>query len=244
MGSIVARPTSSVRINPVRRLTPPFIHISLDHHAQTPHKKVQRRRDRGHRPNAPDKGRSPCAAAICRPRLPTVSSKTSYKDIWKHAKQLHAARRAMSAVSTKVVQRSREAKKTYCSAVFELPEDELRVFLAWQSRSLDDLLDDCEDLSKRCAELKADAERDQAKLQAEVTRVKVATNSKERRELLLELTRAVPIVSCVQDVFDNVTQGLKEIQKEVENLGDDSDAFHRIGAAWEVILVGGVQLLA
>ncbi|KAJ7439244.1 hypothetical protein FB451DRAFT_1570068 [Mycena latifolia] len=176
--------------------------------------------------------------------LPTVSAKTSYKDIWRHTKKLHTTRKTMSVLAGKISEACRHANETYRSAVFELPKERFQVFLARQARALDDLLDDCEELSKLCAELKADAESDQAKLQAEVTRVKVATNSKERRDLLLELTRAIPIISCVEDVFNKLADSLKEIQKEVENLGDDSDvAFHRIRSFWEVVFTSGVQLL-
>ncbi|KAJ6583972.1 hypothetical protein DFH09DRAFT_1433978 [Mycena vulgaris] len=177
-------------------------------------------------------------------RLPTVSAKTSYKDIWRHTKKLHAARKTMSSLATKISLASRQASEIYCSAVFELPEEQLHAFVAGQSGSLDDLLDDCDEISKLLSDLAAHGEHHLTKLQAEVTRVKVATNSKERRDLLLEFTRAIPIISCVGDVLNNLTDSLKAIRNELDNLEDHSDAvIHRIRSAWEVAFTSGVQLL-
>ncbi|KAJ7133630.1 hypothetical protein C8R44DRAFT_772788 [Mycena epipterygia] len=178
-------------------------------------------------------------------RLPTVSAKTSYKDIWKHTKKLHATRKTMSVLASKISSASRQVTETYCSGVFELPNEEFRAFFTTQSRCIDDLLDDCEQMIQACQELEKGSEADLAKLQAEVMRVKVATNSKERRDLLLELTRAMPIIACVKDVFNELSDGLKAIQHELNILEDNSDVtFHRILSVWEGIVVSGVQLLA
>jgi hypothetical protein len=72
-------------------------------------------------------------------------------------------------------------QETYCADVLDLPKDEFRAFVETQSRSIDDLLDDCNKMTQLCEEFEKGSECDLVKLQNEVTRVKVATNAKERR---------------------------------------------------------------
>jgi hypothetical protein len=42
-------------------------------------------------------------------RLPTVSAKTSYKDIWKNTKKFNTARRTMAALASKIQSSSRQS---------------------------------------------------------------------------------------------------------------------------------------
>ncbi|KAJ7741356.1 hypothetical protein B0H16DRAFT_1565505 [Mycena metata] len=177
-------------------------------------------------------------------RLPTVSSKTSYKDIWRHTKKFNTTRKTMTALASKIQASSRQATITYCPDLFDLPKEEFQGFLSKQSRSIDGLLDDCEKMLGICEEFEKESESDLAKLQAEVTRLKVATNSKERRDLLVEITRAVPVISQVKDLFNQLSDGLKAIQHQLDISEDSSDGtFNQILAAWGGVFSTGVQFL-
>ncbi|KAJ6615364.1 hypothetical protein B0H10DRAFT_2041086, partial [Mycena sp. CBHHK59/15] len=212
--------------------------------------------------------------------LPTVSSKTSYKDIWKHTKKFHTTRRAMAALASKISSSSRQAvvsscffshseelssisytKESYSRENVDLPEVELDQIIESQCHLIDDLLDHCDKIVLLLQEFERDSESDLVRLQAEVARLKVATNSKERQvlwnasccvisftnlsqELLLELTRAMPIVSLIEGVFNRLTDDLKGLQHILNNLGENRTAdFHRITMAWDILLSSRVQLL-
>ncbi|KAJ7617493.1 hypothetical protein DFH06DRAFT_1364559 [Mycena polygramma] len=199
-------------------------------------------------------------------RLPTVSAKTSYRDIWKHTRKFNTARRTMRALASKIQSSSHQATETYCSDVLDLPQDEFRSFLATQSRLVDDLLDDCDKMAQLCNEFERESEGDLAALQDEVTKLKVATNAKERRDLLLEMTRAIPVISQVKgakmefvlpsltvlnvfwvesDVFKELLDCLKAIQHELSILEDKSDpTFGRILYIFGVAFSSGMQILA
>ncbi|KAJ7160114.1 hypothetical protein C8R46DRAFT_1107041, partial [Mycena filopes] len=177
-------------------------------------------------------------------RLPTVSAKTSYKDIWRHTKKFNTTRKMMFALASKVQSSSREATTTYCPAVFDLPKEDFQSFLSKQSRSIDTLLDDCDKVLGMCEDFEKGSESDLVKLQVEVTRLKVATNSKERRDLLAEMTRAAPVTVQVKELFSHLAESLKAIQHELEISESSSDGkFTRILSAWGSILSPGLQLL-
>ncbi|KAJ7364940.1 hypothetical protein DFH08DRAFT_950484 [Mycena albidolilacea] len=177
-------------------------------------------------------------------RLPTVSSKTSYKHIWRHTRTFNTARKTMSSLASKVQSSSRQANETYCSDVSALPTDELLAFLAEQSRLVHDLLDDSDNMIQLCEEFETETERDLVKLQDEVKKLKVATNAKERRDLLLEMTYVVSVIPQVKDVFTQLSDGLKAIQHELEVFKDKPEpTFHRILYVWGVVFSSGVQLL-
>ncbi|KAF8215006.1 hypothetical protein K438DRAFT_1955011 [Mycena galopus ATCC 62051] len=177
-------------------------------------------------------------------RLPTVSAKTSYKCIWRHTKMFNTARKTMASLASKVQLYSRQAKETYRNDILAFSDDELLSFLATQSHLMDDMLDDCDKITQVCEEFERESERDLVKLQGEVTRLKVATNAKERRELLLEMTRAVPVISQVKDVFNQLSDGLKAIQHELDILQDKPErTFDRALYVWGVVFSPGVQLL-
>ncbi|KAJ6504692.1 hypothetical protein C8R47DRAFT_1245714 [Mycena vitilis] len=178
-------------------------------------------------------------------RLPTVSTKTSYRDIWKHTRKFNTARRAMRALASKIQSSSHQATKMYCSDVLDLPQDEFRSFIATQFRLMDDLLDDCDKMVQFCKEFERESEGDLAALQDEVTKLKVATNAKERRDLLLEMSRAIPVISQVKDVLKELLDCLKAIQHELSILEDKSaPAFGRILYIFGVAFSPGMQLLA
>ncbi|KAJ6585410.1 hypothetical protein B0H19DRAFT_420837 [Mycena capillaripes] len=177
-------------------------------------------------------------------RLPTVSAKTSYKHIYKHTKKFNTARRTMAVLASKIQSSSRRAAENYCADILELPKDEFLAFLATQSRLVDDMLDECDKMIRLCEEFEKESEGDLAKLQHEVTRLKVATNAKERRDLLLEMTRGVPVIPQVKDVFNELVDGLRAIQHELNILEDKSDcACSRILYIWGIAFSSGLQLL-
>ncbi|KAF7364827.1 Adenylosuccinate lyase [Mycena venus] len=176
-------------------------------------------------------------------RLPTVSAKTSYKDIWRHCRQFNTARNTMTSLASKIQSSSREASKTYCTDILGLPKDEFLAFLEKQSGFVEDLLDECDKITLLCEEFEKVSERDLVKLRDEVTRLKVGTNAKERRDLLLEMTRGLPVISQVKDVFSQLADGLKAIQHELNALADKPErSFVRISYVWGVVFSAGVQL--
>ncbi|KAF7348225.1 Adenylosuccinate lyase [Mycena sanguinolenta] len=176
-------------------------------------------------------------------RLPTVSAKTSYKFIWRHTKVFNTARKTMTTLASRIQSSSGQATMTYGDDVLALPEDRWLSFLETQSRLMDDLLDDCETVVQICGNFDKESESDLVKLKDEVTRLKVATSAKERRDLLLELTRAAPVIAQVKDVFAELLDGLKAIQHELEALKDKPERkFDRVLYIWGVVFSAGVQL--
>ncbi|KAJ6508300.1 hypothetical protein C8R45DRAFT_966950 [Mycena sanguinolenta] len=176
-------------------------------------------------------------------RLPTVSAKTSYKFIWRHTKMFNTARKTMATLASRIQSSSRQATQIYGDDVLALPEDQWLNFLETQSHLMDDLLDDCENIVQICGEFDKGSESDLVKLKDEVTRLKVATNAKERRDLLLELTRAVPVIAQLKDVFTELLDGLKAIQHELDTLKNKPERdFDRVLYIWGVIFSAGVQL--
>ncbi|KAJ7256835.1 hypothetical protein B0H12DRAFT_1111966 [Mycena haematopus] len=106
---------------------------------------------------------------------------------------------------------------------------------------MDDLLDDCDNMTQMCEEFEKESERDLVKLQEEVTRLKPV--AKERRDLLLEMTLAVPAISQVKDVFSQLSDNLKAIQHELNTLKDQPErTFERALRVWGVVFSSGVQL--
>ncbi|KAK7048702.1 Adenylosuccinate lyase [Favolaschia claudopus] len=195
-------------------------------------------------------------------QLPTVSSRTSYRDIWRHTQKFNRARKSMASLSSKVMVSSREASKLYSPEKLSLPKPQLTVFLETQSRLVDDLLDECDRIVRVCSEFEKESERDGVKLKEEVARLKVATNAQERRDLLLEHDRATPVVSQVKghldalksildlsnsfpDVFTELSDGLKAIQHELTFISESSSGpnFDRILYVWKAVLSSGVQLV-
>ncbi|KAK7022120.1 Adenylosuccinate lyase [Favolaschia claudopus] len=178
-------------------------------------------------------------------RLPTVSSRTSYRDIWRHTQKFNRARKSMASLSSKVMVSSREAIKLYSPERLSLPKPQMTAFLETQSRLVDDLLDECDKLVRVCSEFEKESERDGVKLKEEVARLKVATNAQERRDLLLEHDRAMPVVSQVKDVFTELSDGLKAIQHELTFISESSSApnFDRILYVWKAVLSSGIQLV-
>ncbi|KAJ7728829.1 hypothetical protein DFH07DRAFT_850840 [Mycena maculata] len=173
-------------------------------------------------------------------RLPTVSSKTSYKDIWKHTKKFQMTRKTMSVLAEKI----RNTGVSFTCPDCDLPKEKLQAFLAAHSPAVDELLDACDEMAALCAEFEEQSEADLAKLQEEVKCLKVATKSKERRDLLLELTRAMPIIKRVKDAVKMFSAGLKAIQHEINVLNNGSEiSFDWVVKGWEPIS-SGVQFLA
>ncbi|KAJ7069442.1 hypothetical protein C8F01DRAFT_514123 [Mycena amicta] len=177
-------------------------------------------------------------------RLPAVSSKTSYREIWRHTRRFQAVRRTMSPIASRVRAFSRSSKETFSVSVSNLPKnsEERQTFLENQYRIIASLRDGCVRMQQFCDGFEKDSESDLAKLQAEVAKVKVLTNAKERRELLSELTRTVPVARQMKEVFQQHSKELTTIQQELKLFEEGSrDNFRQI---WTICETGAASQIA
>ncbi|KAF7313259.1 Adenylosuccinate lyase [Mycena kentingensis (nom. inval.)] len=136
--------------------------------------------------------------------LPALSLKTSYRNIYRHTRRFQAVRRVMSGVAARVRAFERKSK----DIVSALPA-------SWNTlnESITTLHDDCARMQQFCKDFERDCEADLEQLEKEVALVKTVTNAKERKDLLVELTRALPVVRQMNDSFKQHRAELATIQE-------------------------------
>nr|GAT56925.1 adenylosuccinate lyase [Mycena chlorophos] len=157
-------------------------------------------------------------------RLPAVSTKTSYRGIWLHTRRFQAHRRStISSLAVRIRAFSRLSKETFCPKLHRLALDdtERTNFLARAYETFKSLREGCVRVQQVCEEFEKECEGDMALLNVEVERVKGAPgNAKERRELLLEVTRALPVARQMKDAFKQHSTELAMMQQELKLFED------------------------
>ncbi|KAF7299776.1 Integral membrane protein [Mycena chlorophos] len=164
--------------------------------------------------------------------LPAVSTSTSYREIWRHTRRFQAHRRStISNLAVRIRAFSRLSKKeTFCPKLHRLTVDdpERTSFLKHAYEIFKSLREGCLRVQQVCEEFEKECEGDMAVLNVEVERVKGAPgNAKERRELLLELTRALPVARQMKDAFKQYSTELAMMQQELKLFEDGTKSDFR-----------------
>ncbi|KAF7298699.1 Adenylosuccinate lyase [Mycena indigotica] len=181
-------------------------------------------------------------------RLPAVSSKTSYRDIWCHTRRFQTHRRTtIAGVALRVRAFSRSSKETFSKTVLDLPKDsaDRKAFLEKQRQTITTLSDGCLRMQQVCEEFEKDSEGDLARLQEEVSKVRDLTKARERRELLTKSTRSLPVVRLMAGAFKQHSSELAMIQQKLTLFENDgTDSFRHIVTILETGAAGQIMHLA
>ncbi|KAJ7643721.1 hypothetical protein FB45DRAFT_895887, partial [Roridomyces roridus] len=180
--------------------------------------------------------------------LPSVSLKTSYRDIWTRTKRFGPMRKRLGGVLERVQSAAKGAPETFSdTALLALPSDSaLQTFLVEQSTFVHGLVGELAQVLGQWSEWEKGSEEDLGRLKEEVERLnsKAGAGAQERRDLLVELTRAVPVISCISDVLNRVLEGLKNVQQELDRLEESSEVcFGPLLPRWKKISSSGIHFL-